>query len=51
MARYEEYDYSQGKFIPIHFDRQILSGTFEDALQYCVVHNLFKVDRYGLEFA
>jgi hypothetical protein len=24
MARYKEYDYSQGKFIPIHFDRQIL---------------------------
>ncbi len=27
-ARYKEYDYSQGKFIPIHFDRQILPGTF-----------------------
>ncbi len=24
MARYKDYDYSQGKFIPIHFDRQIL---------------------------
>ncbi len=24
MARYKEYDYSQGKFIPIHFDKQIL---------------------------
>ena len=27
MARYKEYDYSQGKFIPIHFDKQILPGT------------------------
>jgi hypothetical protein len=26
MARYKEYDYSQGKFIPIHFDRQILGS-------------------------
>jgi len=24
MVRYKEHDYSQGKFIPIHFDRQIL---------------------------
>jgi hypothetical protein len=30
MARYKEYDYSQGKFIPIHFDKQILPGTFEE---------------------
>jgi hypothetical protein len=28
MARYKEFDYSQGKFITIHFDRQILLGTF-----------------------
>jgi hypothetical protein len=32
MARYKEYDYSQGKFIPIYFDRQILPGTFEYSL-------------------
>ena len=32
MARYKEFDYSQGKFIPIHFDRQILPGTFEYSL-------------------
>ena len=51
MARYKEYDYSQGKFIPIHFDKQMLPGTFEDTLQYCAVHNLFKVHRYGLGFA
>ena len=47
MARYKAYDYSQGKFIPIHLDRQILPGTFE----YTLVHNLFKVHRYGLKFA
>jgi hypothetical protein len=36
MARYKEYDYSQGKFIPIHFDRQILPGTFEYSLHYLI---------------
>jgi transposase len=36
MARYKEYDYSQGKFIPIQFDRQILPGTFEYTLHYLV---------------
>jgi len=36
MARYKEYDYSQGKFIPIHFDKQILPGTFEYTLNYLI---------------
>jgi transposase len=36
MARYKEYDYSQGKFISIHFDRQILPGTFEYTLHYLI---------------
>ena len=36
MARYKDYDYSQGKFIPIQFDRQILSGTFEYSLHYLI---------------
>lgn len=36
MARYKDYDYSQGKFIPIHFDRQILRGTFEYSLHYLI---------------
>ncbi len=36
MARYKEYDYSQGKFIPIHFDRQILPGSFEYSLHYLI---------------
>jgi len=26
MARYKDYDYSQGKYIPIDFDKQILPG-------------------------
>ncbi|MBI3000445.1 MAG: hypothetical protein HYY46_18620 [Deltaproteobacteria bacterium] len=29
MARYRDYDYCQGKFIPLCFDKQILTGTFE----------------------
>ena len=29
MARYKDYSYEQGKFIPISFDKQILPGTFE----------------------
>ena len=36
MARYKDYDYSQRKFIPIHFDRQILPGTFEYSLHYLI---------------
>jgi len=36
VARYKEYDYSQGKFIPIHFDKQIMPGTFEHTLHYLI---------------
>lgn len=36
MARYRQYDYSQGKFIPVHFDKQILPGTFEYTLHYLI---------------
>ncbi len=36
MARYKHYDYSQGKFIPISFDKQILPGTFEYTLHYLI---------------
>ncbi len=36
MARYKEYDYSQGKFIPIHFEKQIIPGTFEHTLHYLI---------------
>jgi len=40
MARYKEYDYSQGKFIPIHFDKQILPGTFEYTLHYLINNDI-----------
>jgi transposase len=36
MARYKEYNYSQGKFISIFFDKQILLGTFEHTLHYLI---------------
>lgn len=36
MARYKKCDYSQGKFIPICFDKQILPGTFEHTLHYLI---------------
>jgi transposase len=36
MARYKHCDYSQGRFIPIHFDKQILPGTFEHTLHYLI---------------
>jgi len=36
MARYKQYSYKQGKFIPIQFDRQIVPGTFEYTLSYLV---------------
>ncbi len=40
MARYKEYDYSQGKFIPLQFDKQILPGTFEHTLHYLIDNEL-----------
>jgi len=36
MARYKEYSYSQGKFLSVFFDRQILPGTFEHTLHYLI---------------
>jgi hypothetical protein len=46
MARYKDYDYSQGKFIPIHFDRQILPGTFEYSLHYLIDNEIdIRVER------
>ena len=36
MAKYKHYDYSQGKFIPLSFDKQILPGTFEHTLHYLI---------------
>lgn len=40
MARYKPYSYAQGKFIPVHFEKQILPGTFEYSLNYLVDHKL-----------
>jgi len=40
VARYKEYDYSQGKFIPLQFDKQILPGTFEYTLHYLINNEL-----------
>jgi transposase len=36
MARYKNYNYSQGKFISVFFDKQILPGTFEYTLHYLI---------------
>lgn len=36
MARYKEYSYDQGKFIPIQFHKQIVPGTFEYTLSYLI---------------
>lgn len=40
MARYKSYDYKQGKFIPVSFDKQILPGTFEHTLSYLIDNEL-----------
>ena len=40
MARYKPYSYAQGKFIPIHFAKQILPGTFEYSLNRLIDHEL-----------
>jgi len=49
MARYKEYDYSQGKFIPIHFDRQILPGTFEYSL-HSLIDNEIDLSLFELRY-
>ncbi len=36
MARYKKYSYAQARFIPVHFDKQIIPGTFEYTLSYLV---------------
>ncbi len=40
MARYKPYSYAQGKFIAIHFAKQILPGTFEYSLNRLIDHEL-----------
>ena len=49
MARYKEYDYTQGKFIPIHFDKQILPGTFEYTLHY-LINNEIDLSIFDLRY-
>ena len=36
MAKYKAYSYSQGVFIPVHFDHQIQPGTFEYTLSHII---------------
>ena len=36
MAKYKKYSYEQARFIPIHFDKQILPDTFEYTLSYLI---------------
>jgi len=40
MARYKPYSYAQGKFIPVHFAKQILPDTFEYSLNHIIDHEL-----------
>jgi transposase len=36
MAKYKKYSYSQARFVPIHFDKQIIPGTFEYTLNHLI---------------
>lgn len=40
MAHYKKYSYAQGTFIPIHFEKQIIPGTFEYSLNHYIDHKL-----------
>jgi transposase len=40
MAKYKYYDYRQTTLLPIHFDRQILPGTFEYTLNELIDHHI-----------
>jgi transposase len=40
MAKYKPYSYSQGQFIPVFFNEQILEGTFEYSLAYLIDNEL-----------
>jgi len=40
VARYKPYSYAQGKFIPVHFEKQIIPGTFEYSLNHLIDHEL-----------
>src|SRR5512135_2458329 len=49
MAKYKHYDYSQGKFIPVSFDKQILPGTFEHTLHY-IIDNEIDLSVFDLRY-
>ena len=36
MAKYKDYSYDQGVFLPVFFDKQILPGTFEYSLNHLI---------------
>jgi transposase len=36
VARYKNYNYKQGRLIPVYFEKQILPGTFEYTLNYMI---------------
>jgi len=40
VAHYKKYSYAQGTFIPIHFEKQIIPGTFEYSLNHYIDHKL-----------
>ncbi len=40
MARYKPADFSQGQFIPISFEKQILPGGFERAGHFVINEKL-----------
>ena len=40
MARYKPTDYGQGQFIPISFEKQILPGSFEHAVNFVIDEKL-----------
>jgi len=40
MARFKEYSFDQGKFVPVQFHKQIHPGTFEYTLSYLIDHEL-----------
>jgi hypothetical protein len=40
MARYKHYDYRQTKMLPVSFDRQVLPGSSEGAINRTAVYML-----------
>jgi transposase len=40
VAHYKKYSYAQGTFIPVHFEKQIIPGTFEYSLNRLIDHEL-----------